>query len=141
MTELERFTRRKITALLEKYRIEDDSLETELIEACWAVRSFQPTKPEEPTDPRIMLVESISGRKVPTDARPAVLKMFGDYKEPELRKAWQDWNMKGRDPNNWTWISWAAHVGKVPGKAAGQPEQQPRGFSGLQEWMTTNGQD
>lgn len=133
MTDLERFTRRRITGLLAKYRIDDESLEAELIEACWAVRSWQPDKPAERKDGRVALVERVTGFPVPPALYSEVAALAGDASEDVLRKAYTDWRLKGRDPKAYTWLKWAAHVGKGAQAASGQ--QAPAGFTGLEDWL------
>ena len=135
-SDLQNYTRRKIAALMEKYRVEDDSLEQELVEACWAVRAWQPSGPVKARDARLTLVERIAGVRVDDDAVDAVIALIekiGDaFSEPALIKARRDWRLKGRDPKNWTWITWAA----TAFRQAPQPDQQePAGFQGLSDWL------
>lgn len=141
-SDLQGYTRRKIAALMEKYRIEDDSMEAELIEACWAVRAWQPSGPVKARDKRLELVERIAGVRVDDDAVDAVIALIekiGDaFAEPALIKARRDWRLKGRDPKNWTWITWAA----TAFRAAQQPAQQePAGFEGLKDWAARHATD
>lgn len=141
-SDLQNYTRRKIAALMEKYRVEDDSLEQELIEACWAVRAWQPSGPAKARDKRLELVERIAGVRVDDDAVDAVIALIekiGDaFTEPALIKARRDWRLKGRDPKNWTWITWAA----TAFRQAPQPAQQePAGFQGLKEWAERHATD
>lgn len=141
-SDLQNYTRRKIAALMEKYRIEDDSLEQELIEACWSVRAWQPSGPVKARDARLTLVEHIAGVRVDDDAVDAVIALIekiGDaFTEPALIKARRDWRLKGRDPKNWTWITWAATAFRANTQPA---QQEPAGFEGLKEWAARHATD
>lgn len=142
-SDLYQFNRRGIDAILQRHGIDDDALAEELQQHSWAVRSWQPSGPAAPKHPGIVMIERIAGRQVPPAISESILSDLGDATEEQLKAARVDWIKKNpRNAEAWTWVSWAKHAGKDNRKkAAGQPEQQPRGFSGLQEWMTTNGQD
>lgn len=121
-SDLERFTRRKIASLLDKYRCADDGLEAELIEACWAVRAFQPSGPAQQIDQRIAMIERVWGCKVPAELHAALISDLGDATEDQLRSARVDWLKKNpRNRDAFTAVSWAKHAGRDNRRPAARP--------------------
>lgn len=141
-SDLHNFTRRKISALLEKYSIEDDALEQELNDACFAVRAWQPAlgRTAAPKDARLLMIEAAAGREVPQLLREGLLKDLGDATEEQLRAARVDWVKKNpRNPDAWTWVSWAKHAGKDNRRPTTAAAQEPAGFQGLSDWLGKQG--
>lgn len=147
MSDLERFNRRGAQAILDAAGIVDDLQREVLLDKImshsWAVRSWQPSKPDAPADPRIAMIERIAGRRVPDIIRASVLADIGEATEKQLSAARIDWVKKNpRNQDAWTWVSWAKHSGKDNRRKPAAPDQQePAGFQGLKEWAERHATD
>lgn len=142
MSELERLARRGIDSALQRHGIDDDTLLSELLDVVWAVRSWQPSGPSAPTDPRIALIQRITGRIVPEAIRESLIRDMGEATEKQLRDARIDWIKKNpRNQDAYTWVSWAKHSGKDNRRHAQPDQQEPAGFQGLKEWAERHATD
>lgn len=111
MSDMARKFRRKVSALMEKYGIEEPALEDELFDLMTFARAYQPDKqasgPDKSKHPAVRAVHEITGTMPAPILFDEIIDLVGAQPDTaDMRRAYADWLRGGRNAQSIIWLKW-----------------------------------